>query len=225
MDIPSSKDQLAKMIDHTLLNPAATYSEIDKLCDQAKQYGFYGVCVNPIHVKRCKEDLKTTGVKIVSVIGFPFGAIKTEAKLEEAREAINDGADELDMVINLSALRSKDLGLVKLDIESLSSLTKGKDKLLKVIIETAYLTQQEKVIACQIAVDAGADFVKTSTGYGPSGATVDDVKLMKAAIGNRAQIKAAGGIHDAIQAIELIRAGATRIGSSHSIEILNSFKP
>ncbi|HEV51610.1 MAG TPA: deoxyribose-phosphate aldolase [Thermoprotei archaeon] len=225
MELPRSREELAKYIDHTLLNPSASYSEIDKLCDEARLYGFYAVCVNPIHVARCRQRLQGTDVKVVSVVGFPFGASRTDVKTEEASRAIDDGADEIDFVMNIGALRSGDLLMVRRDMEQMASLVKDRGKLSKVILETGYLTDDQKAIACQLAVEAGIDFVKTSTGYGPKGATVEDVMLMKRAVGNRARVKAAGGITDAGKAMAMIGAGASRIGSSHGVQILLSFNP
>ncbi|WP_449463229.1 deoxyribose-phosphate aldolase [Tardisphaera miroshnichenkoae] len=223
MEVPRSREELAKYIDHTLLNPSATYAEIDKLCDEAKLYGFYAVCVNPIHVARCRQNLQGTEVKVVSVVGFPFGASRADVKSEEASKAIDDGADEIDFVMNVGALRSGDLLTVRREMEQMASLIKDRGKLSKVIIETGYLTDDQKTVACQLAVEAGIDFVKTSTGYGPKGATVEDVMLMKRAVGNKARVKAAGGIGDAEKAMAMIRAGASRIGSSHGVQILLSF--
>jgi len=223
MQLPKTRAELASFIDHTLLSPSATYADVDKLCHEAKSYGFHAVCVNPVNVKRCKDQLRGSEVKIVSVIGFPFGANKTEIKVAEAKAAIEDGADELDMVMNVGAFKSGDLETVRSDISAVASVAKASHALLKVILETGYLSDDEKVIACELAVGAGADFVKTSTGYGPGGANAHDVKLMKEAVGGRAQVKAAGGIHTAAQALELIAAGASRIGASHSVEILETF--
>lgn len=225
MEVPRSREELAKYIDHTLLNPSATYAEIDKLCDEAKLYGFYAVCVNPIHVARCRRNLQGTEAKVVSVVGFPFGASRADVKSEEASKAIDDGADEIDFVMNVGALRSGDLLTVRREMEQMASLVKDRGKLSKVIIETGYLTDDQKIVACQLAVEAGIDFVKTSTGYGPKGATVEDVMLMKHAVGNKARVKAAGGIGDAEKAMAMIRAGASRIGSSHGVQILLSFSP
>ncbi len=223
MELPRSREELAKYIDHTLLNPSATYADIDKLCDEARLYGFYAVCVNPVHVARCRQNLQGTDVKVVSVVGFPFGASHVDVKAEEASRAIDDGADEIDYVMNVGALRSGDLLTVRREMKQMASLIKGRGKVSKVIIETGYLTDDQKIDACRLAVEAGIDFVKTSTGYGPKGATVEDVMLMKRAVDNRARVKAAGGISDAEKALAMIKAGASRIGSSHGVQILLSF--
>ncbi len=224
MDIPTTKEQLAKLIDHTLLNPSATYADIDKLCREAVEYGFYAVCVNPVHVSRCKRNLRGTEVKVVSVVGFPFGASLPEVKVKEASRTIDEGADEIDFVMNIGALRSGDIAFVRDEMKKMADAIEGRGKISKVIIETGYLTDEEKVKACDLAVEAGIDFVKTSTGYGPRGASVEDVVLIKGVVGDKAKVKAAGGIADADKALKMIRAGASRIGSSHGVQILLSFK-
>ncbi len=219
-----NKAELAKLIDHTQLNPYATEDDIKKLADEAKKYGFYSLVVNPYYVKLAKSLVKGTDIKVVSVIGFPFGTTYKEVKALEAELAIKDGADELDMVMNISAAKSGKWDVVKDDIKAVVDVAKKHGKILKVILETGYLTDDEKVKACEVAVEAGADFVKTSTGFGKGGATVHDVELMKRTVGNRAQVKAAGGIHTADDALAMIKAGATRIGASHSVQIIETYK-
>jgi len=209
---------LAKYIDHTLLKPSATKEDIKRLCEEAKKYGFASVCVNPSWVSYCKKLLQGSDVKVCTVIGFPLGATTPTVKAMEAREAIMNGADEVDMVINVGALKSGDYQLVLDDIKAVREATKG--KILKVIIETALLTDVEKVKACQLAKMAGADFVKTSTGFGPGGAKVSDVALMREVVGPSMGVKASGGIRTKEQAEEMISAGATRIGASASVQII-----
>jgi len=211
---------LARYIDHTNLKPYASREDVIKLCDEAKRYGFYAVCVNPYRVKTAKEALKGTDIKVASVIGFPLGATPTEVKVFEAEKAIEAGADELDMVINLGALKDGDLEYVRNDIASVVEKAHSSGVLVKVIIETCYLTDDEKVTACKLAMEAGADFVKTSTGFGSGGATVEDVRLMKSVVGDKLGVKAAGGIRTYEQAVKMIEAGATRIGTSSGVKIV-----
>jgi deoxyribose-phosphate aldolase len=211
---------LAAMIDHTLLKPEATHAQIAQLCDEARQYGFAAVCVNPTHVKRCAELLKDSPVRVCTVVGFPLGATPPEVKAYEAQRALDDGAAEIDMVINVGALKSKDNDLVARDIGLVVHTAHAAGALVKVIIEAALLTDEEKTIACQLAQSAGADFVKTSTGFGPGGATVHDVALMRRVIGPSMGIKAAGGIRTRQDAEEMVAAGATRIGASASVKIV-----
>ena len=211
---------IAKYIDHTNLKSYATKEDIIKLCEEAKKYGFYAVCVNPYRVKLAKEHLKGTDIKVASVIGFPLGATPTEVKVFEAKKALENGADELDMVINIGALKDKNYEYVKKDIEDVTKVAHEKGAIVKVIIETCYLTEEEKEIACKLAVEAGADFVKTSTGFGTGGATIEDVKLMRKIVGEKVGVKAAGGIRTYKQAIEMIRAGANRIGTSSGVKIV-----
>ncbi|USG99601.1 deoxyribose-phosphate aldolase [Thermococcus argininiproducens] len=211
---------IAKYIDHTNLKSYATKEDIIKLCEEAKKYGFYAVCVNPYRVKLAKEHLKGTDIKVASVIGFPLGATPTEVKVFEAKKALENGADELDMVINIGALKDKDYEYVKKDIEDVVKVAHENGAIVKVIIETCYLTEEEKEIACKLAVEAGADFVKTSTGFGTGGATIEDVKLMRKIVGEKVGVKAAGGIRTYKQAIEMIRAGANRIGTSSGVKIV-----
>jgi deoxyribose-phosphate aldolase len=211
---------LAKMIDHTLLKPEATISQIKNLCTEAKKYGFASVCVNPCYVSLCKEELKGTDVKVCTVVGFPLGATTTETKSFETRDAIANGADEIDMVINIGFLKSKNYLKVEDDIRAVVEAAKGAT--VKVIIETALLTDEEKVKACQIAKSAKANFVKTSTGFAKTGATVYDVQLMRRTVGPKMGVKAAGGIKTFEDAQSMVKAGATRIGSSASVAILKS---
>ena len=213
---------IAKYIDHTNLKPYASAEDIKKLCDEAIEYGFYAVCVNPYRVKLARDYLKekNADVKVASVIGFPLGATPTEIKVAEAKKALEDGADELDMVINIGALKDKDYDYVRNDIAEVVKVAHEKGAKVKVIIETCYLTDEEKVKACELAKEAGADFVKTSTGFGTGGATVEDVKLMRKMVGPEMGVKAAGGVHTYEQALAMIEAGATRIGASHGVQIV-----
>lgn len=211
--------ELAKFIDHTLLKPDASVNDIKKLCDEAKEFGFYSVCVNPIWVDYCFNYLKETNVRVCTVIGFPLGSNKTEIKIREAEIAIEDGAEELDMVINIGKLKSSDYSYVFNDIKLLAELTKKYHIILKVIIETCLLTDEEKVIVSSICKQAGADFVKTSTGFSTSGANFYDVKLMKLAAGDL-RIKASGGIKSRTDALRFIAVGASRLGTSSGVKIL-----
>ena len=207
--------KLSKYIDHTVLKAFATQKDIEKLCDEAKQYGFASVCVNPFWVKYCAQLLKGSGVNVCTVIGFPLGANDSQTKAFETALAVKDGAEEVDMVINIGALKSGLLDVVKNDIEAVRNASKG--KVLKVIIETSYLTDDEKKTVCKISADCGADFVKTSTGFSDKGATTEDVKLMKEASG--ISVKASGGIRSKEDALKMIQAGASRIGTSAGIKI------
>ncbi|HVM58495.1 MAG TPA: deoxyribose-phosphate aldolase [Gaiellaceae bacterium] len=216
---------LARYIDHTLLRPDATAAEIDRLCDEAREFGFAAVCVNPTWVARCAQRLRGSSVKVASVVGFPFGANTTEVKAFETRRAIRDGAREIDMVINVGALKSGDYELVRRDIEKVTDACREAGALCKVIIEAALLTDEEKVMASHLAKVAKADFVKTSTGFGPGGATVHDVLLMRETVGPKLGVKAAGGIRSAEDAREMIAAGATRIGASASVGIVTGGEP
>ena len=216
--------ELARYIDHTNLKAFATREDIRKLCEEAKEYGFYAVCVNPYRVKDAREFLRGSDVRIASVVGFPLGATHTEVKVQETIMAIKDGADEIDMVINIGALKDGDYETVERDIEEVVKAAHSMNAKVKVIIETCYLSDDEKRKACEIAKKAGADFVKTSTGFGTAGATVEDVRLMRSVVGNDMGVKAAGGIHTADEAIAMIEAGATRIGASRSVQIIESFR-
>ena len=211
--------QIARMIDHTVLKPDTVKSEIETLCKEARVYGFASVCVNPCWVKLCAELLKDSEVKVCTVIGFPLGAASPETKAFETRQAIADGAGEVDMVINIGALKDCDTGIVEHDIRAVTDAADGK-ALVKVIIETSLLTDEEKRLACELAVKAGADFVKTSTGFSGGGATVRDIKLMRDAVGPDIGVKASGGVRDKESALAMIEAGATRIGASAGVSIV-----
>ena len=210
--------KLNKLIDHTLLKPEATKAQIEKLCGEAKEYDFKSVCVNPYYVKYAKELLKGSDVLVCTVIGFPLGQNTTEVKVAETKDAIKNGADEIDMVINIGALKSKDEDYVLNEIKEIRSACKGKT--LKVIIETCLLTDEEKITACKLSKEAGADFVKTSTGFSTHGATVEDVKLMRETVGEDMGVKASGGIRDRETALKMVEAGATRLGVSAGVEIV-----
>ena len=211
---------LSHMIDHTLLKADATQDEIARLCYEARKHDFASVCVNPSYVRLCAELLDGTDVLVCTVVGFPLGATSTEAKTFETQKAVRDGATEVDMVINVGALKSRDYEVVEHDIASIARACHAGDAILKVIIEAALLTDEEKVAACQLAKVAGADFVKTSTGFGPGGATPEDVALMRQVVGSEMGVKAAGGIKTTADAKRMIEAGASRIGASASIKIV-----
>lgn len=213
-------NNISLMIDHTLLKPDATKEMIKKLCLEAIEYKFGAVCVNPYYVRYCKGLLIDTDVKVATVIGFALGANTKEIKAMETKDAIENGADEIDMVINIGALKSHDYSVVEEDIKSVVNAANNK-ALVKVIIETCLLTDEEKKTACRLALEAGADYVKTSTGFSTGGAKVEDIKLMKSVVGDKLGIKASGGIKDLKTATELIEAGATRLGTSSGIKILN----
>ena len=217
--IPEDKS-LARMIDHTLLKPDATADQIAQLCFEARKYHFASVCVNPTNVKLCSDLLKGTDVEICTVIGFPLGATSTEVKAFETQNAIDHGATEIDMVINIGALKAGDNDLVARDIQEVVKVAHKAGAIVKVIIETALLTDEEKVIASLLAKEAGADFMKTSTGFSSGGATVHDVALMRKAVGPELGVKAAGGIHSQEEAKQMIAAGATRLGASAGVKII-----
>ncbi len=210
-------ERLAHMIDHTILKPDASQDEIAQLCYEARKYNFASVCVNPAYVKLCSELLEGTEVLVCTVVGFPLGATPTEVKVFETQQAIREGATEVDMVINVGALKSRDYELVERDIASVANACHAGNAILKVIIEAALLTDEEKVAACQLAKVANADFVKTSTGFGPGGATPEDVALMRRVVGPAIGVKAAGGIRSFEDAQKMIAAGASRIGASASV--------
>ncbi|MEK7390095.1 MAG: deoxyribose-phosphate aldolase [Elusimicrobiota bacterium] len=212
----------ARYVDHTLLKPNATQEEIAKLCEEAKSFCFASVCVNPSYVALAAQILRGCGVKVCTVVGFPLGSTTPTVKAIEARDAIANGADEIDMVINIGALKSGNDIIVYDDIKAVREATRG--KVLKTILETSLLSDDEKIRACAAAKKAGADFVKTSTGFGGGGATVEDIKLMRAAVGPLMGVKASGGIRDAKTATELIAAGATRLGTSASVAIVTDAK-
>jgi deoxyribose-phosphate aldolase len=209
------------MIDHTLLKQDATPEQIKTLCKEARDYAFASVCINPCYVSLCKELLKGTNVKVCTVIGFPLGATTTEVKQYETEQAINNGADEVDMVINVGQLKAGNFEYVENDIKAVVNTAKRKNILSKVIIETALLTDEEKVRASLICKKAGADFVKTSTGFSTGGATVGDVALMKYVVGSKIGVKAAGGIRSKEDAEAMIASGADRIGASASVKIVS----
>ena len=211
---------MAHMIDHTLLKPDATQDEVAQLAYEARKYNFASVCVNPSYVKLSAQLLKGSEVDVCTVVGFPLGATPTDVKVFEAQQAIREGATEIDMVINVGAVKSKDYELVEMDIASVARACHAGNALLKVIIEAALLTDEEKVAASQLSKIAGADFVKTSTGFGPGGATPEDVALMRRVVGPDIGVKAAGGIKTAEDARRMIEAGASRIGASASIKIV-----
>lgn len=210
---------ISKAIDHTLLKPDASKAGIMKLCNEAALYGFKAVCVNPSHVVLCKELLKGTDVKVATVVGFPLGANTTETKVFETKDSVLKGADEIDMVINIGALKEGDYKLVEDDIKAVVDACRGQ-AIVKVIIETCLLTDDEKRKACELSLSAGAHFVKTSTGFSTGGATVEDVALMKSVVGDNLEVKASGGVRDRETAIKMIEAGATRIGTSSGIKII-----
>lgn len=208
-----------KTIDHTLLKQNATKQQIITLCEEARTYDFASVCVNPTWVKTCAQLLKGSDVKVCTVIGFPLGATTTAVKAFETKDAIENGATEIDMVINIGALKDKHMSLV---IEDIRAVKKAAGKLIvKVIIETCLLNEDEKILACKAVVEAGADFVKTSTGFSTSGATVEDVRLMKSIVGSQALVKAAGGVRTYEDLVAMIEAGADRIGTSAGVQLLN----
>lgn len=213
---------LANFIDHTLLKPDAKASEIEKLCGQAIEHGFYSVCVHPYYLPLVKQVLQDSLVKTCTVIGFPLGLEQSAAKLFEARHCLDLGADELDMLINISALKDRNYDYVEREIQNIAALVKEKGKLLKVILETCLLSRDEIQKACQIAESSSADFVKTSTGFSRAGASIEDIRLMKASLGPKMGIKASAGIRDRKTALALIDAGATRLGTSASLALLKT---
>jgi deoxyribose-phosphate aldolase len=211
---------VARMIDHTLLRPEATPAQIAQLCAEAKHFGVAAVCVNPVHVERAVAALRGTSVDVATVVGFPLGASLSATKGFEAREAIRRGAAELDMVINIGALKASDRKLVRDDIRAVVRPAHAAGVRVKVILETVLLNDEEKLLGCELALAAGADFVKTSTGFAGGGATVADVALMRRAVGARAGVKASGGIRSAADALAMIAAGADRLGTSSTAAIL-----
>lgn len=215
--------ELAKYIDHTQLKPDTTAEKIDQITREAREYEFASVCINPHWVARCYETLKDTSVKVCTVIGFPLGSTTTETKALETKQAIEDGATEVDMVINIGELKSGNDDFVKRDIAAVVKAAEGK-ALTKVIIETSLLTEDEKIRACRLAKEANADFVKTSTGFSGGGATIEDVQLMRRTVGLSMGVKASGGVRDLAGAKAMIAAGATRIGASAGIEIVNGLQ-
>lgn len=210
--------KLHQYIDHTLLKPTATKDDIITLCQEAIKHNFYAICVNSSYVPFAKKYLSDSNVKLAAVVGFPLGAMDTESKIFEAKQAIKQGADEIDMVINIGLLKSCDYFYVNNEIKLLKEAIG--DKVLKVILENCYLTKEEIIVASQLSVNAKADYVKTSTGFGTDGATLDDVKLMKEVVGGFAKVKASGGIRSTEEALKFIEAGADRIGTSSGVAIV-----
>lgn len=210
--------KLAHYIDHTILKSNATQSEVEKICKEAIAYGFASVCINQYYTKYVKEQLKGSDVKVCTVVGFPLGAVSSKVKAFETKQAIEDGAQEIDMVINIGALKDGDDAYVLKDIKAV--VEASKEAVVKVIIETCLLTKEEKIRACELSVQAGADFVKTSTGFSTGGATVEDIQLMRKTVGTRASVKASGGVRDYEGALAVIEAGADRIGASAGIAIV-----
>lgn len=218
-----TKRELAGMIDHTLLKIEASRADIEKLCEEARRYHFASVAINPVNVPLAAKILKGTDVKVDAATGFFLGAYPIEVKIFENKDAIEKGADELDMVMNIGALKSDNYDLIKREMEAFVKV--AGDKITKIILETALLTDEEKVKACQIAKEAGVKFVKTSTGFGPSGgATVHDVKLMRETVGKDMGVKASGGIHTTEEALAMIEAGANRLGTSSGIKIIKGLE-
>jgi deoxyribose-phosphate aldolase len=220
--MPITVEELAQMIDHTVLKPETTQSKIKQLCEEAITYNFAAVCINPVHVEYAAELLKDTDVKVCCVIGFPLGATLPQIKAAETREVVALGAHEVDMVINVGALRDENYDLVKRDIAGV--VEASGDAHVKVILETGLLIDEQKVKACLLCKEAGADFVKTSTGFGPMGATPHDVRLMRETVGKKMGVKAAGGIRTFKDALRLIDAGANRIGASAGISIIEDYR-
>lgn len=213
--------ELSAKIDHTLLKPEATPDQIAQLCFEARKYGFASVCLNPTHVKLAADLLKDSQVKVCTVIGFPLGATLPEVKAFEALDAIKNGATEIDMVANIGALKARDYTTVAQDIRGVVQVCHARSVLVKVILEMALLDEEEKVAGCLLAKESGADFVKTSTGFGPGGATVEDVALMRRVVGPQMGVKAAGGIRNLADAQGMVKAGATRIGASAGVRIVS----
>ena len=209
---------LNKYIDHTILKATASSSDVQKLCEEAIEHEFYSVCVNGCYVADAKQLLQVTDVKVAAVVGFPLGAMTTAAKVFEAKEAVENGASEIDMVINVAKLKDGEFEYVENEIRQIKEAIG--DNVLKVIIETCYLTDEEKVKACELSLVAKADFVKTSTGFGTGGATYEDVKLMKSVVGDNAKVKASGGVRDKETAQKYVELGAERLGTSSGIDIV-----
>lgn len=212
--------KISKYIDHTVLKAMTTPADIEKLCNEAKTYDFYSVCVNGCYVAKCKELLENTSVKVAAVVGFPLGAMDTSVKVYEASKAIADGASEIDMVINVGMLKAGEFEYVENEIRAIKKAIGS--NVLKVIIETCYLTEEEKLKACELSLNAKADFVKTSTGFGTGGATYEDVALMKKVVGDNALVKASGGVKSYEVAKKYIELGASRLGTSSGIAIINN---
>ncbi len=210
--------EIAKLVDHTMLKADATSETIKRYCSEAKEYGFASVCVNTCHVPLVAQELKGSGVAVCCVVGFPLGAMFASAKAFEAAEAVKAGADEVDTVMNIGAMKDKNYDLVRDDIKAVVEASKG--KVVKVILENCLLTKEEIVKACELSIEAGADFVKTSTGFSTGGAVTEDVALMKQTVGNRVKVKASGGIRTSDEAKAMVEAGADRIGAGNGIALL-----
>lgn len=219
-----SVEQLAGMIDHTFLKPFGTDENIEKLCAEARKYNFAMVAINPAEVETCVKLLEGSPVRVGAAIGFPLGQTTSECKAFETRDAIEKGATEIDTVINVRALQKGQLDIVKREIDDMVSICKPAGVICKVILETCYLSDSEKETVCRIAKEAGVDFVKTSTGFGTAGATVEDVAMMRRVVGPEIGVKAAGGIRDLDTALAMIKAGATRIGTSSGVSIVEAYK-
>jgi len=216
----STRAAFARVIDHTLLKPTATFADIDILCDEALKYNFWGVCINPCHVKQAARKLAGSSTVVCSVVSFPLGSSTSDIKLMEARRAIGDGAREVDMVSNIGALKSGDTNAYFADINEVAAFCGRSNTILKVILECCYLTDEEKVRGARLAEQAGANLVKTSTGFGTGGATAADVALLRRALTSRTGVKASGGIGTLAKALEMIKAGANRIGTSSGTKIM-----
>jgi deoxyribose-phosphate aldolase len=214
-----TREYVASIIDHTVLKAETTIDDVKKICKEAVENKFASVCVNSCYVKLVAQELRGSGVKVCTVVGFPLGAASSAAKALETKQAIEDGAQEIDMVINIGMLKSKEYEYVRNDIKSVVDAAEGK-ALTKVIFETCLLTDEEKVVACKLSKEAGADFVKTSTGFSKWGAKIEDVKLMRESVGSEMGVKASGGVHSFEDAVNMVEAGATRIGASSSLKII-----
>ncbi|AEX85714.1 deoxyribose-phosphate aldolase [Marinitoga sp. 1135] len=221
-DISLTPEDVAKYIDHTILKATTTPEDIKRICKEAKDYNFFSVCVNPVYVPLAKEELKGSEVKVATVIGFPLGANPIDVKAYETDIALNDGADEFDMVLNVGMLKAGEYDYIYNEIKAVVEAAQGKT--VKVIIETCYLTTEEKIAACVISKEAGAHFVKTSTGFGTGGATAEDVALMKFVVGDALKVKASGGVRSFEDALKMIKAGAERIGASSGVKIVSGEK-
>jgi len=220
--VPRFDSSVAALIDHTLLKPEATESDVRKVCAEARQYGFFSVCVNPYWVRLVAKELEGCATKVCAVVGFPLGANTMEMKAAEAAAAIRDGAREIDMVLNVGELRGGNGDAVQADIRAVVEAAHASDAIVKVILETALLTDPQKVVACELAKAAGADFVKTSTGFGPGGATVEDVALMRRTVGPQMGVKASGGVRTLEDLQKMVAAGASRVGASASVKIVEA---
>jgi deoxyribose-phosphate aldolase len=221
-EIKISPEELAKLIDHTKLTPYKSMGSMKRLCEEAKAYHFYSVCINPYWTRFCTNELKGTDIIVDTVVGFPLGQTTTKEKVLETKEAIEEGASEIDMVMNVAAFKDKNFDFVREDIKAVAEATGGNP--VKVILETGYLTYEEITIACKLVKEAGADFVKNSTGLGPFGATIPHVVLMRRAVGKNFGVKAAGDINEFRDALRMIVAGANRIGSSSGVRIIDSYR-